>query len=277
MTAEPTLTDLEILARQAGAMLIVGFGQRHQVRRKGTYIDLVTEVDTATEAFLIAQIRSRFPDHHLVAEETGVHPGTAAGPRWYIDPLDGTVNYAHGMPYFSVSLAYADASGLRYAAVYDPWRDECFCAARGQGAWLNGRRLTVSRRENLADSLLITGFPYDRWTNPDNNVNHFTHFLLRSSGVLRLGSAALDLAYVAAGRADGFWELRLKPWDVAAGALLVREAGGVVTDPTGAALNLDQTAISVVAANPELHAAMLEVLALSARSQPQPREESHGR
>ncbi len=274
MTAEPTLTDLEILARQAGAMLTVGFGRRHQVRRKGDYIDLVTEVDTATEAFLIAQIRARFPDHHLLAEETGVHPGTAVGPRWYIDPLDGTVNYAHGMPYFSVSLAYADAQGVRYAAVYDPWRDECFCAARGQGAWLNGRRLRVNRREQLADSLLITGFPYDRWTNPDNNVDHFTHFLLRSSGVLRLGSAALDLAYVAAGRADGFWELRLKPWDVAAGALLVREAGGVVTDPTGAALDLDQMAISVVAANPTLHAAMLEVLALA--PSPHAQEETHG-
>jgi len=260
--AEPTLRDLEILARQAGAMLIVGFGQRHHVQRKGHYIDLVTEVDTSTEAFLIAQIRQRFPAHSLVAEETGAHPGSASGPRWYIDPLDGTVNYAHGMPYFSVSLAYADAQGLRHAAVYDPWRNECFCASRGQGAWLNGRPLRVTTRRDLRDSLLITGFPYDRWTNPDNNVSHFTNFLLRSSGVLRLGSAALDLAYVAAGRADGFWELRLKPWDVAAGALLVREAGGLVTDPEGAALNLDAEAISIVAANADLHSAMLEVLAL---------------
>ncbi len=259
---EPTLTDLEVLARQAGALLRVGFGQRHRVHRKSDYIDLVTEVDTATEAFLVGQIRQRFPGHHLVAEETGVHPGTRHGARWYIDPLDGTVNYAHGMPYFSVSLAYADAHGVRYAAVYDPWRDECFCGARGEGAWLNGRRLQVQNRTRLRDSLLITGFPYDRWHNPDNNVAHFTNFLLRTNGVLRLGSAALDLAYVAAGRAAGFWELRLKPWDVAAGALLVREAGGVVTDPHGKPLDLHATAISVVAANPALHAAMLQVLAL---------------
>jgi len=267
---EPTLKDLEILARQAGAMLIVGFGEQHHVQRKNHYIDLVTEVDTATEAFLITQIRKRFPDHRLVAEETGVHPGTASGPRWYIDPLDGTVNYAHGMPYFSVSLAYADAQGLRYAAVYDPWRNECFCASRGQGAWRNGRPIHVTARSHLRDSLLITGFPYDRWTNPDNNVNHFARFLQRSSGVLRLGSAALDLAYVAAGRADGFWELRLKPWDVAAGALLVQEAGGRVTDPFGAALDLDAAAISIVAANADVHAAMLEVLALSGGIPPMP-------
>ncbi len=260
--SEPTLQDLEVLARQAGALLKTHFGRRHRVQHKDHYIDLVTEVDTATEAFLIAQIRSRFPDHHLVAEESGIHPGAQDGPRWYIDPLDGTVNYAHGMPYFAVSLAYAEPAGVRYAVVYDPWRDECFCAARGQGAWLDGRPLQVNRRTELRDSLLITGFPYDRWTNPDNNVNHFTNFLLRASGVLRLGSAALDLAYVAAGRADGFWELRLKPWDVAAGALLVQEAGGVVTDPAGARLSLDAPAISVVAANPALHAAMLQVLAL---------------
>lgn len=266
---EPTLLDLETLARQAGAMLKVSFGQRHRIQRKTDYIDLVTEVDTATEAFLLEQIQRRFPGHGVVAEETGPHPGRDTLARWFVDPLDGTVNYAHGMPYFSVSLAYADAQGVRYAAVYDPWRDECFCAARGQGAWLNGQRLQVNHRTRLADSLLITGFPYDRWTNPDNNVQHFTNFLLRSSGVLRLGSAALDLAYVAAGRADGFWELRLKPWDVAAGVLLVQEAGGVVTTPQGATIDLDAAAISVVAANPQLHAAMLKVLALPQVVHPQ--------
>ncbi|NPA27113.1 MAG: inositol monophosphatase, partial [Chloroflexi bacterium] len=198
--------------------------------------------------------------HGVFAEESGARPRDPNGPRWYVDPLDGTVNYAHGMPYFAVSLAFADAEGVQLGVVFDPIREECFCAAQGQGAWLNGRRLRVSQRTRLEDSLLITGFPYDMWTNPDNNVDNYGRFLRRTQGVLRLGAAALDLCHVAAGRADGFWELRLKPWDVAAGGLIVREAGGVITDLEGNPDYLASPQPSVVAANPVLHPLMLAVL-----------------
>ncbi|NPA06476.1 MAG: inositol monophosphatase [Chloroflexi bacterium] len=260
MTAEPSLREMEILARQAGAILKTLFGHRLQVGHKSHWIDLVTEADQRAEAFLLAQLRERYPDHGIFAEESGSRPTRPDGPRWYVDPLDGTVNYAHGMPYFAVSLAYADAQGVRLGVVYAPMQDECFCAARGQGAWLNGRPIRVAQRTRLADSLLITGFPYDMWTNPNNNVANYDRFLRRTQGVLRLGAAALDLCYVAAGRADGFWELRLKPWDVAAGGLIVREAGGVITDLEGHPDYLASEQPSVVAANPILHQHMLAVL-----------------
>ncbi len=254
----PTLRDLERLARQTGVILRMGFGRRQKVEHKSHWIDLVTETDREAEEFLVREIRRLFPDHAVMAEETGNH-GNLQGPRWYVDPLDGTVNFAHGMPIFSVSLAFADEQGARLGVVYDPMRDELFAGERGRGAWLNGRPLRVSHTQRLADALLITGFPYDAWNNPDNNVDNFARFLVRTQGVLRLGSAALDICYVAAGRADGFWELRLKPWDVAAASLIAREAGATVTDPWGRPLRLEAP-VSVLVANPTLHRAMLRVL-----------------
>ncbi len=255
--ATPTLYDLERLARQAGVILRMNFGKRHRIGHKSHHIDLVTETDEEVEAFLVEQIRRQFPDHTIVAEETGVHRAGAG--LWYVDPLDGTVNFAHGIPIFTVSLAFADEQGVRLGVVYDPMQDELFAAERGRGAWLNGRPIRVSQTQTLADSLLITGFPYDAWTNPENNLDHFAAFAVRTHGVRRLGSAAMDICYVAAGRADGFWELRLKPWDVAAAALIAQEAGAVVTDVQGGPLHLTGQ-VSILVANPHIHPQMLAVL-----------------
>ena len=253
----PTLDDLILLARQAGVILRYGFGRRHRVESKSHRIDLVTEVDRRSEAFLLEQIRRRFPGHRILSEESGLNGKGEA--LWLVDPLDGTVNYAHGVPIFSVSLAYAEAGRVRLGVVYDPMRDECFAAERGRGAWLNGRPIRVSQTRRLGESLLVTGFPYDVWENPENNLDHFARFAVRTRGVRRLGSAALDLCYVAAGRFDGYWEIRLQPWDVAAGGLIAAEAGALVTNLRGGEDYLSPPQ-SIVAANPHLHPQMLAVL-----------------
>jgi len=253
----PTLQDLEILAKQAGVILKNGYGKRHQIASKSHAIDLVTETDRRSEEFLLESIRRRWPKHTIVAEESGKHSGNTS--LWYIDPLDGTVNFAHGVPIFSVSIAYAEGGIVQMGVVYNPISDECFCARRGEGAFLNGRRLHVSKTAELANSLLVTGFPYDIWENPDNNLDHFARFAVRTQGVRRLGSAALDLCFVAAGRFDGYWELRLKPWDVAAGGLIAAEAGAVVTNLHGGEDYLSPPQ-SILAANPAIHPQMLTVL-----------------
>ncbi len=253
----PTLEDLEILARQAGVILRAGYGQSHTIDSKSHAIDLVTETDRRSEAFLLESIQRRWPDHSILAEESGAHGGDER--LWYVDPLDGTVNFAHGVPIFSVSIAYAEGDGVRLGVVYDPMRDECFAAERGKGAFLNGQPLRVSATASLAQALLVTGFPYDVWENPDNNLDNFARFAVRSHGVRRLGSAALDLCYVAAGRFDGYWEIRLKPWDVAAGGLIAAEAGALVTNLQGGGDYLSPPQ-SIVAANAALHAQMLAVL-----------------
>jgi len=252
----PTLTDLERLARQAGQILRAGYQQEHQIDYKGV-IDLVTEIDRQSEDYLLGEIRKDFPDHQILAEESG---GTRGGEnQWYIDPLDGTVNYAHNIPIFSVSIAYASNGGLSLAAVYDPMRDEMFSAERGKGAHLNGRPLRVSGADELQKSLLVTGFPYDAWNSKFDNFDNFVRFAKLSQGVRRLGSAALDLCYVAAGRFDGFWELALKPWDVAAGGLICKEAGARVTNVFGEADYISPPQ-SVIATTPGIHARMLEEL-----------------
>ena len=253
----PTLHDIETLARQAGVILRAGYGQDNNVTHKGD-IDLVTEIDHRAEAFVLDQIRTRFPDHSIIAEESGQH-GDASGPTWYIDPLDGTVNFAHGIPCFSVSIAYADRGQVQLGAVLDPISDECFTAARGEGAWMNGQPLRASPVAALEKSLLVTGFSYDVWHNPDNNLAEFAHFATRSQGVRRLGSAALDLCYVGAGRFEGYWELRLKPWDLAAGGLIAEQAGAVVTTLEGHPDYL-QLPCSLIAAGPNLHPVMLAAL-----------------
>jgi len=254
---QPTLTDLSDMARKAGEILRSGFGQQHQVVLKGE-MDLVTEIDHQSEEFIVGEINRRFPSQHIFAEERGEQNGTAAT-VWYVDPLDGTLNYSHGLAIFSVSIAYAHQGHLSLAAVYDPMADEMFTAQRGDGAWLNDQPIRVSKVSALKSSLLVTGFPYDAWTNPVNNFAEFSHFSMLTQGVRRLGSAALDLSYVAAGRLDGFWEIRLNAWDVAAGGLIVQEAGGLATDILGRSDFLSKPQ-SILAANPDLHAVMLAEL-----------------
>ncbi len=256
---EPTLQDLKDLARGAGEILRAGFKTANHIQHKGE-IDLVTETDQNSEAYLLERISARFPEHQIVAEESGGKSGNP-GRKWYIDPLDGTTNFAHGLPIFSVSIAYAQDGDLHLAVIYDPIHDELFSAGRGQGAFLNDRPIAVSSQTELSKSVLVTGFPYDRFTNPDNNLDHFSRFALRVRGVRRLGSAALDLCFVAMGRVDGFWEIRLEPWDMAAGMLICREAGALVTRKD-ASPDVLTPPYSIVAANPKLHAKMLQVLAL---------------
>jgi myo-inositol-1(or 4)-monophosphatase len=253
----PALSEIEQLARQAGEILRSGFGKLHEIRYKGV-IDIVTEIDRRSEDFLLAKIRRCYPGHRIVTEESGEFLGDSDS-AWFVDPLDGTVNYSHGLPIFSVSIGYSEGDSLRLGVVYDPSRDECFSAERGRGAWLNGNPLTVSYESNLDLSLLVTGFPYDIRTNPDNNLNHYAEFSMHTQAVRRLGSAALDLCYVAAGRFDAYWEAYLKPWDVAAGVLIAREAGAVVTNMDGG-LDILTPPIKVVAGNAKLHALMLRGL-----------------
>jgi myo-inositol-1(or 4)-monophosphatase len=260
---KPDLTDLESLARQAGDILRSGFIRRpgyahsHSVVYKSA-IDPVTEFDHRSEEFLLGEIRRRFPDSGFVTEESGVL-GAQDGPQWFIDPLDGTVNFAHGVPIFTVSLAYAEAGVLELGVVYDPMQNECFSAGRGQGAWLNGEPIRPSSVQDLDHSLLVTGFPYNIRTIRRNNLDLYARFSLLSQGVRRLGSAAMDLCYVAAGRVDGFWELSLGAWDMAAGTLIAREAGGTVTSTDGSP-ELLKSPYSVLAAAPGIHAAMLAVI-----------------
>jgi myo-inositol-1(or 4)-monophosphatase len=256
MESKPILNDLQKLARQAGAILANGYEKEHHLDYKGE-IDLVTEIDHRSEAFLVGELQRTFPGHQILAEEGG---GTDGGRhQWYIDPLDGTVNYAHGVPFFCVSIAYAAAGVLTMAAVYDPMRDELFAAERGKGAWLNGRLLKTLAVTEISRSLLVTGFPYDIRTTSQHNLDHFSRFSIISQGVRRLGSAALDLCYVAAGRFDGYWELSLKPWDLAAGALISLEAGVTVTAIDGKVDFMAQP-FSVLAANPAIHGKMLKIL-----------------
>ncbi len=253
----PTLKEIEDLARRAGEILRGGYEGEHQVAYKGA-IDLVTEVDHQSEAFLLGEIQRRFPAHRIVSEEIGLVPG-AESDQWFVDPLDGTVNYAHGVPFFSVSIAYARNGEVTLGVVYEPLRDEMFSAEKGRGAHLNGRRLKVSEVVELQRSLLVTGFPYDAWITPQNNLEYFGRFARLTQGVRRLGSAALDLCYVAAGRLDGYWELFLHSWDVAAGGLIAAEAGARVTSLSGGEDYLAPPC-SVLAAPPGLYLQMLRIL-----------------
>jgi myo-inositol-1(or 4)-monophosphatase len=253
----PTQSDLERLARQAGEILRRGYEGEHDVTYKGA-IDLVTEVDKESEDALLGEIQRLFPGHQIVSEEVGIVPGRE-GDQWFVDPLDGTVNYAHGIPFFSVSIAYAQNGRVQLGAVYDPMRDELFLAERGRGATRNGKPLQVSKATELGRSLLVTGFPYDAWSTPRNNIEFFTRFSKVSQGVRRLGSAALDLCYVASGRFDGYWELFLRQWDMAAGSLIAEEAGATVTTVAGTT-DLLTPPCSLVAAPPAVHAKMMEIL-----------------
>ena len=254
---QPTLPYLESLARKSGEILHAGYDKEHEVGYKGV-IDLVTEVDHQSEAFLLGEVQKDFPGHHIFSEESGIIQGSDED-IWYIDPLDGTVNYAHHIPIFCVSIAYASRGILVLGAVYDPMRDEMFTAERGHGAYLNGQPINVSLANELQRSLLVTGFPYNAWDTPQDNFANFVKFGKLSQGVRRLGSAALDLCYVAAGRFDGFWELALNPWHVAAGGLICEEAGARVTNVDGGADYLSPPQ-SVIACTPGIHSRMVEEL-----------------
>ena len=257
MTMDACRTLIEAMAREAGALLLERLHDRHTVQYKGE-INLVTEADRLSEALIVERIRREFPGHDILTEES---PETANGSgfRWIIDPLDGTTNYAHGYPVFSVSIALEVKGVIRLGAVYNPMLDELFTADKGAGAFLNGRRLNVSRTERLSRSLLATGFPYDIREDRNNNINYFKVMILSAQAVRRTGSAALDLAYIAAGRFDGFWELKLMPWDTAAGWLLVEEAGGCVTDLRGDPYQLHSP--NILASNGLIHAEMASILA----------------
>ena len=245
-------------AREAGRVLADRFGRNLKISNKSE-IDLVTESDLASEKVIIDRIRTHYPRHSILAEESGAsNPGDReSGWRWIIDPLDGTTNYAHGYPCFCVSIALAHQGRMEIGVVYDPIRDEMFAAERGQGASLNSRRISVSGTMNLSAALLCTGFPYDV-RERNEFARHFANFIMKAQGVRRDGAAALDLAYVAAGRFDGFWEEGLKPWDVAAGALIIEEAGGRVSKYRGEPLDIYSPPI--VASNGLIHDQMREVL-----------------
>ena len=254
----PELSDLKRLAREAGQMIRAVEPAGRSQHTKDTSIDIVTETDRAVEDFLLGEIRAGFPGDAIIAEESGGSPGEGNG-AWYIDPIDGTTNFAHGLPLFSVSIAFAVAGVIQLGVVYNPVLDELYSAARGQGAWLNDIPKRCTQEDILERALLVTGFPYDRFSNPVNNLRQFNHFALKAQGMRRLGSAALDLCYVAAGRVDGYWEMRLAPWDLAAGWLIAEEAGAVVTRTDGVT-DLLKPPHSILAANPALHAVMLAEL-----------------
>ena len=251
-------TAVEIVLR-AGEIQMSRRESGFQIDKKGT-IDLVTEVDLECEKMCRAVLAERFPHHDILAEELSSGPGQprTSRYRWVFDPLDGTTNYAHGLPVFCASLALEIDGRAEVGAIYDPTRKELFTGERGQGAFVNGTRLRVSETRNLLDALLVTGFPYDVHEKLVPLLAMFGAFLGHARAVRRLGSAALDLCYVAAGRIDGFWEQTLKPWDVAAGALIVEEAGGRITGMDGS--RFDPAAAHLVASNGQIHEAMLDVI-----------------
>lgn len=243
-------------AREGGRILMQKFGGALQISHKGE-VDLVTEADRAAEETIVAAIRRTFPRHDILAEE-GEYEAFESPYLWIIDPLDGTTNYTHGFPWFAVSIALAAAGEVILGVVYNPFHKELFVAEKGGGAFLNDIQLRVSETVSLDRALLATGFPYDRKQSPVNNYDHFVNFQQAAQACRRAGAASLDLAYTAAGRLDGFWEMKLKPWDLAAGTLIVEEAGGRVSDFDGR--SLDIYGRECLASNGRIHQAMLEVL-----------------
>lgn len=262
MNLNAVMTEAIAIAHAAGAILRDPISRPRYADHKGAIVDLVTEADRASEAFILARLQAAFPQHRIVGEEgSDYQPAAANGLQWYVDPLDGTTNFAHGIPHFSISLALTNSDGFPIVGVvYDPMRDECFAAVQGGGATLNEQPIQVSTTQHLAASVVASGFPYDKWTDPENNATQWGHFVVRSQGVRRMGSAALDLAYVGAGRYDGYWEQKLQRWDVLAGILIVQEAGGRVTDYTGDPQGVIAPRPRLVASNGYIHDEMLQVL-----------------
>ena len=258
------LSEVTVIARGAGKIIMRHFAAPIPTTTKSSRIDIVTAADTEAEAYIVAELLKRFPDHHIVGEEGGGQgaPADSAEYHWFVDPIDGTVNFASKLPHFCTSIALATANREPLlGVVFDPTRNEMFTAVRNGGAFLNGRPLRVTHTAELVDAVITSGFPYDKHTNPDNNLKEWAAFLVKIRGERRLGSAALDLCYVGAGRLDGYWEKDLKPYDVMAGMLITREAGGRVTDYAGVEFPQREDRGRYVASNGRLHAAMLDVLA----------------
>ncbi len=256
------LKKAKAIATATGELIRTQAAHPHLTSRKSALTDLVTATDQQAEALIVQHLNQYFPDHHIVGEEGGSYAnGGQTTHRWYIDPIDGTTNFAHGIPHYCVSLAMTGPDGLPLVGViYDPMRDEMFSAVQGEGAKLNDSPIHVSATPTLAEAVVATGFPYDKWSDPANNVEQWSNFVVRTTGVRRQGSAALDLAYVAAGRYDGYWEQKLNPWDALAGVLLVFEAGGTVTDYDGKQDGILARKPRIVASNGHIHQAMLAVL-----------------
>jgi myo-inositol-1(or 4)-monophosphatase len=254
------IDDLQTLAiqtvRESGKIQKEWLRKDKRIELKGE-INLVTEVDKRCEQRIIEIIKKAFPEHNILTEETPM-PEVPSPYRWIIDPLDGTTNYAHGYPCFCTSIALELDKEIILGAIYDPLLDELFTAQKGKGAFLNNERIAVSKTDQLTNALICTGFPYDIRESQVNNLDHFNHFIMEARAIRRDGSAALDLCYVAAGRFDGFWELKLCPWDVAAGKLLVDEAGGRVSDFRGG--KLDIYGRQTLASNGKIHREMIKVL-----------------
>ncbi|HEY7554345.1 MAG TPA: inositol monophosphatase family protein [Candidatus Binatia bacterium] len=244
-------------AHAAGALIRENWQRPKEITYKGD-IDLVTPVDRDTERCIVDLLHRSFPGHSILAEEETDFAGSQDGYQWIIDPLDGTTNFAHGYPQFCVSIALEHEGNLLLGVVYDPLRRECFSAIRGQGAKLNGQSIHVSAMTELDGALLSTGFPYDRRDHADFYLTFFKAFLTRCQGIRRGGAAALDLCYVACGRLDGFWELKLKPWDTAAGSLIVQESGGRITDFSGSDFSIRGS--ETMASNGAIHAEMIAVM-----------------
>jgi myo-inositol-1(or 4)-monophosphatase len=254
---QPILNIAIRAARSAGALIVRQLERADSldVTTKGRN-DFVTEVDQRSEQIIIDTIRKAYPDHGILAEESGRRGGGEY--LWIIDPLDGTTNFLHNFPHFAVSIAFQHRSQIVQAVIFDPIRQELFTASRGEGAQLDNRRIRVSRKSDLDTALLGTGFPFRELSNLKAYLSTLEAFLPKCAGIRRAGSAALDLAYVAAGRLDGFWEFGLKPWDIAAGALLIHEAGGFVSDPVGGESYLDCG--DIVAGSPKIAKKMLQIL-----------------
>ncbi|OGQ79186.1 MAG: inositol monophosphatase [Deltaproteobacteria bacterium RIFCSPLOWO2_12_FULL_60_19] len=246
-------------ARSAGALIRENWRQAKQVHYKSA-INLVTTIDRRAEEMIVGLLLKNFPGHSVLAEEETSISGSEGGYRWIIDPLDGTTNFVHAYPQFGVSIGLEQAGEIILGVVYDPLREEEFTAVKGQGARLNGQPVHTTEVAELNKALLATGFPYDHRENPDYYLRYFRAFMVRAQGIRRAGAAALDLCYLACGRIDGFWELKLHPWDTAAGSLIVREAGGTVTDFAGKPFSI--LGEETLASNGLIHAEMLDALKL---------------
>jgi myo-inositol-1(or 4)-monophosphatase len=244
------------VVREVGTFLLQSLGNAQSIQFKGR-ANLVTEMDRRSEEHLIRAIRAQYPGHALLSEEAGALPGDAGQPEWILDPIDGTTNYVHGLPYFCVALALRQGPQLQAGMVYHPYVDELYWAERGLGAFMNDRPLHVSATPVLDDALLTTGFPSDLSRAPDTNIEHFLALMPKTRAIRRMGSASLDLCNVAAGRLDGFWQPTMLVWDVAPGAIIIEEAGGRVTDFAG---NTGLYEGSIAASNGKIHAELLEVL-----------------
>lgn len=244
-------------AREAGGFLLRNAGGRKSVTYKSSGIDIVTAMDRKSERIIVRKIAAAFPAHDIIGEE-GTRRESRSPFRWYIDPIDGTTNYAHGFPVFCVSIGLEIDGRPEVGVVYNPNLGETFRAVRGGGAYRNSKKISVSRCADLGEGLLATGFPYDIKTNPDNNLDYFRSFAMSARAIRRAGSAALDLCYIACGAFDGFWEMKLKPWDYAAGALIAEEAGAIVTDFAGKRYANDGG--EIVAGNKIIHRRMLRIL-----------------